>query len=158
MIPEKLPEILDIVGTSVFACSKCSQALFTEANVVHGDAKACQSYFVVPMKWMQNLESKTNDICCPKCNKKLGVFDWAMYSCNNCNCGQKYYLHWSFLESHRAFSWSKVGLYKPLLEHRSLLRNKLWNDQLCQSSLSSHHHFIQVSFSLPHVQFHSTKL
>eukprot|EP01118_Nematostelium_gracile_P010379 TRINITY_DN3568_c0_g2_i2.p1 TRINITY_DN3568_c0_g2~~TRINITY_DN3568_c0_g2_i2.p1 ORF type:complete len:143 (+),score=14.93 TRINITY_DN3568_c0_g2_i2:293-721(+) len=45
MLPENLIEAPNQIGMQVFACSKCSQPLFTSNEIVHGDSNPCQNIY-----------------------------------------------------------------------------------------------------------------
>ena len=45
----------------------------------------CQNLFVQPIAWMRGVEdgsSTEGKLCCPKCEQKIGAFNWA-----GCQCG-----------------------------------------------------------------------
>ncbi|KAG0054623.1 dual specificity phosphatase 12 [Gryganskiella cystojenkinii] len=44
----------------------------------------CQSYFIEPVEWIQELYGLEGKISCPKCDSKLGTFNW---SGEQCSCG-----------------------------------------------------------------------
>ncbi|KAG0199027.1 dual specificity phosphatase 12 [Mortierella sp. GBA30] len=44
----------------------------------------CQSYFIEPVEWIQELHGLEGKISCPKCDSKLGSFNW---SGDQCSCG-----------------------------------------------------------------------
>lgn len=46
----------------------------------------CSSYFIEPMQWMEGLVDETQGrIDCPKCQCKLGAYNWAG---DQCSCGR----------------------------------------------------------------------
>ncbi|KAF9081986.1 dual specificity phosphatase 12 [Mortierella sp. AD031] len=47
-------------------------------------ATVCQSYFIEPVEWIQELHGMEGKISCPKCDSKLGTFNW---SGEQCSCG-----------------------------------------------------------------------
>ncbi|KAK5815924.1 protein-tyrosine phosphatase-like protein [Linnemannia elongata] len=47
-------------------------------------ATVCQSYFIEPVEWIQELHGLEGKISCPKCDSKLGTFNW---SGEQCSCG-----------------------------------------------------------------------
>ncbi|KAF9951400.1 dual specificity phosphatase 12 [Mortierella alpina] len=47
-------------------------------------ATVCQSYFIEPVEWIQELHGLEGKIACPKCDSKLGTFNW---SGQQCSCG-----------------------------------------------------------------------
>ncbi|KAF9579834.1 dual specificity phosphatase 12 [Lunasporangiospora selenospora] len=54
-------------------------------TVRHGASGAgCQQYFVEPVEWIQGLQGLEGKIACPKCDSKLGAFNW---SGDQCSCG-----------------------------------------------------------------------
>ncbi|KAI9475243.1 tyrosine protein phosphatase yvh1 [Coemansia sp. RSA 1085] len=100
-------------ATRLLRCKKCRRALATEANIIDHEPgagqeefsykkrnaggtstphafpqnRACSSLFVEPMEWMGGvgdglIESR---IACPKCQAKLGAFNWAGAQCS---CGK----------------------------------------------------------------------
>ncbi|KAJ2084763.1 tyrosine protein phosphatase yvh1 [Coemansia sp. S142-1] len=94
-------------------CKKCRRALITGANVIDHQAgagqlafsynkrnangvdtphafpqnRACSSLFVEPMEWMDGIRDGLveNKINCPKCDAKLGSYNW---SGAQCSCGK----------------------------------------------------------------------
>ncbi|KAG0287779.1 dual specificity phosphatase 12 [Linnemannia gamsii] len=40
-------------------------------------ATVCQSYFIEPVEWIQELHGMEGKISCPKCDSKLGTFNWS---------------------------------------------------------------------------------
>ncbi|KAI8322268.1 dual specificity protein phosphatase 12 [Martensiomyces pterosporus] len=94
-------------------CKKCRRALVTEANILDHQAgagqlafsykkrnaggmdtphafpqnRACSSLFVEPMEWMDGVSDGLveNKIVCPKCQAKLGAYNWAGAQCS---CGK----------------------------------------------------------------------
>ncbi|KAK3844074.1 MAG: protein-tyrosine phosphatase-like protein [Linnemannia gamsii] len=47
-------------------------------------ATVCQSHFIEPVEWIQELHGLEGKISCPKCDSKLGTFNW---SGEQCSCG-----------------------------------------------------------------------
>ncbi|KAJ1990582.1 tyrosine protein phosphatase yvh1 [Coemansia sp. RSA 1358] len=94
-------------------CKKCRRALVIEANILDHQAgvgqvafsynkrngsgantphafpqnRACSSLFVEPMEWMDGISDGLieNKIACPKCQAKLGSYNWAGAQCS---CGK----------------------------------------------------------------------
>ncbi|KAJ1931446.1 tyrosine protein phosphatase yvh1, partial [Linderina pennispora] len=94
-------------------CKKCRRPLVTEANVLEHQPgpgqvafswnkrnasgvdtphafpqnRACSSLFIEPMAWMEGVDAGLveNKVCCPKCDAKLGAFNWAGAQCS---CGK----------------------------------------------------------------------
>ncbi|KAI1295080.1 dual specificity phosphatase 12 [Mortierella claussenii] len=89
-------------------CKKCRRALVARDSVIphtpgHGQnsfqyrkrdatlhisepksTTVCQSYFIEPVEWIQGLGGLDGKIACPKCDSKLGTFNW---SGEQCSCG-----------------------------------------------------------------------
>ncbi|KAG0324810.1 dual specificity phosphatase 12 [Dissophora globulifera] len=68
-----------------------SQAIQSDANAASSgnivnthSNNACQSYFVEPVEWIQGLHALEGKVSCPKCDSKLGTFNW---SGEQCSCG-----------------------------------------------------------------------
>ncbi|KAG0233409.1 hypothetical protein BGW42_007494 [Actinomortierella wolfii] len=95
-------------GPRPLKCKKCRRALVSrDAVITHlpGQGQAsfqyrkrngtlnvtepvnsvtCQSYFIEPIEWIQGLHELEGKISCPKCDSKLGTFNWAG---EQCSCG-----------------------------------------------------------------------
>ncbi|KAJ1962490.1 tyrosine protein phosphatase yvh1 [Dipsacomyces acuminosporus] len=97
----------------IVRCKKCRRALVTETNILEHQAgagqvafsykrrnvngtstphafpqnRACSSLFVEPMEWMDGVSDGLieNKITCPKCQAKLGSYNWAGAQCS---CGK----------------------------------------------------------------------
>ncbi|PIA14308.1 dual specificity phosphatase 12 [Coemansia reversa NRRL 1564] len=107
------PSKIGLPSRRLVRCKKCRRALATEANILEHHAgagqtefsykkrdnggiytphafpqnRACSSLFIEPMEWMDGVgeglvESKVQ---CPKCQAKLGSFNWAGAQCS---CGR----------------------------------------------------------------------
>ncbi|KAF9419924.1 dual specificity phosphatase 12, partial [Entomortierella beljakovae] len=63
-----------------------SQAVQSNDNIAiqAQPASVCQSYFVEPVEWIQSLHALEGKVSCPKCDSKLGSFNWAGAQCS---CG-----------------------------------------------------------------------
>ncbi|KAF9919485.1 dual specificity phosphatase 12 [Linnemannia zychae] len=62
-----------------------SQAVQSDiSKITPQAATVCQSYFVEPVEWIQGLHGLEGKISCPKCDSKLGTFNWAG---EQCSCG-----------------------------------------------------------------------
>lgn len=94
---------------AVYRCRKCRRTLFRHSSIlshcVGGGASAfshkktrmvtptaedqrqCTSYFIEPVQWMEQalLGVMDGQLLCPKCNSKLGSFNW--YG-EQCSCGR----------------------------------------------------------------------
>lgn len=88
-----------------YRCRKCRRALFHDSSVLShsaGDGASafhhkkssnlsgpvqCTSYFVEPVQWMEPalLGVMDGQLLCPKCNSKLGSFNWCG---DQCSCGR----------------------------------------------------------------------
>ncbi|XP_069825060.1 dual specificity protein phosphatase 12 [Dendropsophus ebraccatus] len=91
----------------LFRCRKCRRSLFRAGSILNhalGDGPAafahkkmaplqaldltkCTSFFVEPVQWMEGalLGVLDGQLLCPKCNAKLGSFNW--YG-DRCSCGR----------------------------------------------------------------------
>lgn len=91
---------------TVFRCRKCRRALFKEGSVVghnpgqgqvsfkwhkqtqttSSSTETCTSHFIQPVAWMEHLllGCKDGKLACPKCNSRIGCFNWAG---QQCSCG-----------------------------------------------------------------------
>ncbi|XP_063796700.1 dual specificity protein phosphatase 12 [Pseudophryne corroboree] len=91
----------------LFRCRKCRRSLFREGSILnhalgagpaafvnkrlmpvqHSDSTKCTSFFVEPVQWMEKslLGVLDGQLLCPKCNSKLGSFNW--YG-EQCSCGR----------------------------------------------------------------------
>ncbi|KAM3914477.1 dual specificity protein phosphatase 12 [Leptodactylus fuscus] len=91
----------------LYRCRKCRRSLFKAGSVLNhalgdgpsafahkkltqlqvSDPKKCTSYFVEPVRWMEDalLGVLDGQLLCPKCNAKLGSFNW--YG-EQCSCGR----------------------------------------------------------------------
>eukprot|EP01125_Pyxidicula_operculata_P018647 TRINITY_DN663_c0_g1_i4.p1 TRINITY_DN663_c0_g1~~TRINITY_DN663_c0_g1_i4.p1 ORF type:complete len:302 (+),score=45.52 TRINITY_DN663_c0_g1_i4:2-907(+) len=85
-----------------FTCYKCRTPIFTSDNLAeHTPGKgqtafkwtkrgaetgqvACSSYFLDEMEWMGNCSDVSGKLFCPKCNARIGSWDW---SGSQCSCG-----------------------------------------------------------------------
>ncbi|KAK3828510.1 MAG: protein-tyrosine phosphatase-like protein [Benniella sp.] len=62
-----------------------SQAIQSDSSAVQPQSvNACQSFFIEPIEWIQGLDELDGKISCPKCDSKLGSFNWAG---EQCSCG-----------------------------------------------------------------------
>ncbi|KAF9416960.1 dual specificity phosphatase 12 [Podila epigama] len=62
-----------------------TEAIHTDISRINpAAATSCQSYFIEPVEWIQQLHSLEGKISCPKCDSKLGTFNW---SGEQCSCG-----------------------------------------------------------------------
>ncbi|KAG0252901.1 dual specificity phosphatase 12 [Mortierella polycephala] len=62
-----------------------SEAIQSNVSSIHPQAATvCQSYFIEPVEWIQDLHGLEGKISCPKCDSKLGTFNW---SGGQCSCG-----------------------------------------------------------------------
>ncbi|XP_026883501.2 dual specificity protein phosphatase 12 [Electrophorus electricus] len=93
----------------VYRCRKCRRVLFRRSSILShsmgsgpsafshkrpsgrlpatGDQTECTSYFIEPVQWMEKglLGVMDGQLLCPKCNSKLGSFNW--YG-EQCSCGR----------------------------------------------------------------------
>ncbi|XP_019084391.1 PREDICTED: probable inactive dual specificity protein phosphatase-like At4g18593 [Camelina sativa] len=63
--------------------------MFGEVNKNPGEVNQCTSIFVEPLSWMNEaMEDDVSEgkLLCPKCQAKVGSFDW---SGSYCSCGSK---------------------------------------------------------------------
>src|SRR5690554_6802729 len=61
------------------------KAIQSNVSSIHPQAATvCQSYFIEPVEWIQDLHGLEGKISCPKCDSKLGTFKW---SGGQCSCG-----------------------------------------------------------------------
>lgn len=69
-----------------FRCASCRQELFDETVLgTHVQKKECRSWFVEePLAWMR-CEGGSGKLSCPKCQRKIGNFDWSGIKCS---CGE----------------------------------------------------------------------
>ncbi|XP_071984747.1 dual specificity protein phosphatase 12 isoform X2 [Engystomops pustulosus] len=100
------PDSLNHSKDILFRCRKCRRSLFRAGSVLNhalGDGPAafahkkmplkdldpakCTSFFVEPVQWMEDVLLGVLDgqLLCPKCNAKLGSFNW--YG-EQCSCGR----------------------------------------------------------------------
>ncbi|XP_056379533.1 dual specificity protein phosphatase 12 isoform X2 [Hyla sarda] len=102
--PASMGQSTDIL----FRCRKCRRSLFRAGSILNhtlGDGPAafahkrlaslqasqdptkCTSFFVEPVRWMEDalLGVLDGQLLCPKCNAKLGSFNW--YG-DRCSCGR----------------------------------------------------------------------
>ncbi|XP_020791762.1 dual specificity protein phosphatase 12 [Boleophthalmus pectinirostris] len=86
-----------------YRCRKCRRTLFRDSSILShsvGDGAfqhkkssnlsgtvQCTSYFIEPVQWMEPslLGVMDGQLLCPKCNSKLGSFNW--YG-DQCSCGR----------------------------------------------------------------------
>ncbi|KAG0355529.1 dual specificity phosphatase 12 [Podila minutissima] len=62
-----------------------TEAIHTDISKINPVASTvCQSYFIEPVEWIQELHGLEGKISCPKCDSKLGTFNW---SGEQCSCG-----------------------------------------------------------------------
>ncbi|KAF9279812.1 dual specificity phosphatase 12 [Mortierella alpina] len=62
-----------------------SEAVQSDISKIQPHATTvCQSYFIEPVEWIQELHGLEGKIACPKCDSKLGTFNW---SGQQCSCG-----------------------------------------------------------------------
>lgn len=69
-----------------FRCASCRVELFDESALgVHVQTRECRSWFVEePLSWMV-CKGASGKVCCPKCERKIGNFDWCGI---RCSCGE----------------------------------------------------------------------
>uniref|UniRef100_UPI00398EC14F dual specificity protein phosphatase 12 isoform X2 n=1 Tax=Pristiophorus japonicus TaxID=55135 RepID=UPI00398EC14F len=101
------PMSLGKTNEAIYRCRKCRRSLFrgsSNLNHVPGtgpiafahkrvtqslreDQTKCTSYFIEPVQWMEHalLGVLDGQLLCPKCNSKLGSFNW--YG-DQCSCGR----------------------------------------------------------------------
>ncbi|XP_069794216.1 dual specificity protein phosphatase 12 isoform X1 [Narcine bancroftii] len=101
------PMSLGKTSEAIYRCRKCRRCLFRgSSNLSHvpgtgpiafahkrltqslrGDQTKCTSYFIEPVQWMKSslLGVLDGQLLCPKCNSKLGSFNW--YG-DQCSCGR----------------------------------------------------------------------
>ncbi|XP_051867566.1 dual specificity protein phosphatase 12 isoform X1 [Pristis pectinata] len=101
------PMSLGKTSEAIYRCRKCRRCLFRgSSNLTHvpgtgpaafahkrltqtrgGDHTRCTSYFIEPVQWMEPslLGVLDGQLLCPKCNCKLGSFNW--YG-DQCSCGR----------------------------------------------------------------------
>lgn len=94
---------------AVYRCRKCRRTLFRHSSILshcvgggasafshkktkivtptHEEQTQCTSYFIEPVQWMEQalLGVMDGQLLCPKCNSKLGSFNW--YG-EQCSCGR----------------------------------------------------------------------
>ncbi|KAK7945460.1 hypothetical protein WMY93_001188 [Mugilogobius chulae] len=86
-----------------YRCRKCRRTLFRDSSILShsvGDGAfqhkksrnlsgqvQCTSYFIEPVQWMEPalLGVMDGQLLCPKCNSKLGSFNWVG---DQCSCGR----------------------------------------------------------------------
>jgi len=96
-LDEKSPEV--IAAQYLFRCRRCRKELFYDTHVLYhargsGGTTGENSdhivnltnrctfeYFITPMKWMQ-VDDFQGKINCPKCNDKIGHFNWGGNRCS----------------------------------------------------------------------------
>ncbi|KAG0364875.1 protein-tyrosine phosphatase-like protein [Gamsiella multidivaricata] len=62
-----------------------SQAIQSDISTIQPQSSIiCQSHFIEPVEWIQGLHGLNGKIACPKCDSKLGTFNW---SGEQCSCG-----------------------------------------------------------------------
>ncbi|KAG0216483.1 protein-tyrosine phosphatase-like protein [Mortierella sp. GBAus27b] len=61
-----------------------TQAVQSNKPGAQSTSSACHSYFIEPIQWIKGLEDLEGKISCPKCDSKLGTFNW---SGDQCSCG-----------------------------------------------------------------------
>ncbi|KAF9096034.1 dual specificity phosphatase 12 [Mortierella sp. AM989] len=62
-----------------------SEAIQSDVSAIKPQpSTVCQSYFIEPVEWVQGLHGLNGKIACPKCDSKLGTFNW---SGEQCSCG-----------------------------------------------------------------------
>ncbi|KAF9994679.1 dual specificity phosphatase 12 [Entomortierella chlamydospora] len=54
------------------------------STITPQSSTTCQSYFIEPVEWIQGLHGLEGKVSCPKCDSKLGTFNW---SGDQCSCG-----------------------------------------------------------------------
>lgn len=85
----------------LYSCRMCRSELFTSSDFeTHTSVQPkrfdkrtpqrdpqrdCSSYFLAPSAWMGDLTEHTGKLYCPKCQCKLGEYNW---SGNQCSCGR----------------------------------------------------------------------
>lgn len=94
----------------LYKCRKCRRSLFRSSSILNhnegsgpiafahkrvipsfmpttGSQAQCTSYFIEPVQWMEStlLGVMDGQLLCPKCNAKLGSFNW--YG-EQCSCGR----------------------------------------------------------------------
>ncbi|XP_068950740.1 dual specificity protein phosphatase 12 isoform X2 [Petaurus breviceps papuanus] len=93
----------------LYKCRKCRRSLFRSSSILDhsegsgpaafahkkmtpliiniGNEATCTSYFIEPVQWMESalLGVMDGQLLCPKCNAKLGSFNW--YG-EQCSCGR----------------------------------------------------------------------
>mmetsp|Transcript_24220 Transcript_24220/g.33960 ORF Transcript_24220/g.33960 Transcript_24220/m.33960 type:complete len:719 (-) Transcript_24220:67-2223(-) len=72
-------------------CKQCHHKLAPTACVINHDgeghpqkADKCNSTFILPMKWMGDLQSAEDELKCPGCQELVGKRTWSQF---NCGCG-----------------------------------------------------------------------
>ncbi|KAF9348456.1 hypothetical protein BGX26_000149 [Mortierella sp. AD094] len=62
-----------------------SEAIQSDISTITPQSSTtCQSYFIEPVEWIQGLHGLDGKVACPKCDSKLGTFNW---SGDQCSCG-----------------------------------------------------------------------
>lgn len=105
---ENVLEHLPGSGEISFAPNKRDHATLVSQSAVH----ACSSLFVEPMVWMSSVANGEHEgkILCPKCQGRLGHFNWAG---EQCSCGA--WITPSF-QVHKA----KVDIINPSVSLRAM--------------------------------------
>ncbi|XP_051855116.1 dual specificity protein phosphatase 12 [Antechinus flavipes] len=99
----------DLKNETLYKCRKCRRSLFRSSSILDhsegsgpaafahkkmtpliintGNEAKCTSYFIEPVQWMESalLGVMDGPLLCPKCNAKLGSFNW--YG-EQCSCGR----------------------------------------------------------------------
>ena len=88
-------------------CKKCRFNLINDGIIEHDKLiengfsfrktdsfykQECSTYFMEPLNWITDLHQNEGKINCPKCNFKLGCFNWSgvfiLFLGAQCSCGQ----------------------------------------------------------------------
>ncbi|KAF0684865.1 Aste57867_23210 [Aphanomyces stellatus] len=85
-----LPEPSNAPTSKKIFCKKCNLHLCGYDNVVahnhksHAPPTSCGSLFLEPLPWMQGTQGDADQgkLTCPRCNSKLGLFNWFGIKCS----------------------------------------------------------------------------
>jgi len=94
-IPFEDPQDTCLDTNVIYSCKQCQRELFLESQVIehskgvghHGktwccSSIECDSFFVEPLVWMDNLAKEGGKLSCPKCEIHIGEWTWSESSCS----------------------------------------------------------------------------
>jgi len=83
-----LAEVTTDKNEGIVECLQCQYALCARSNIVHYSAGHCQFIYVEPMQWMMETikGTKSGDLSCPGCTKRIGNFSWLHSVSSKCSC------------------------------------------------------------------------